>query len=300
MKSGNVILTLPTDGGLGNQLFCWAAAQTYCRLHNKKLILSESNKQSLKPFGVFYEDFAGLADVHGIVAKEFSIVRRAFHKLGYVIARFTPNSHFWTFYSSPGVGIPTDFINKVGLKYIRGYFHGSELTAMFEFTQAEIRSNNSSEKLSNLLSSISEASKSALHIRLGDYLNHINTIGMLSEDYYRRAISDLKIKNPSVNEIFVFSNDIEGARIFLGRIAEETRLTFVSNEGFSGPHEIMILLANASNLIIGNSSFAWWGARFGYSGKKNVFLPSVWYRSPSMYVEMSMPGWNKVNSKWYR
>ena len=102
----------------------------------------------------------------------------------------------------------------------------------------------------------------AMHVRRTDYvgnsLHHTN----LNGSYYKEA---LEIINPE--NIVIFSDDKEWCRShkFFGQF-----LVSDSNE-----YVDLYLMQNASQHIIANSSFSWWGAWLAESEK--VVAPSNWF-----------------------
>jgi hypothetical protein len=120
-----------------------------------------------------------------------------------------------------------------------------------------------SERLKKI--SISENSL-AISVRRGDYLMLQNNHCVIGLDYYQKCIDKYFT---TVDQIFVFSDDFDWCKTIFGNDAiyvEEDRGTQ------------LFLMANVKNMILSNSTFAWWGA---YLNQQNgiIVAPSPWFGS---------------------
>lgn len=125
----------------------------------------------------------------------------------------------------------------------------------------------------SILELISESNSISLHIRRGDYVTLQSASsfhGICSIDYYQNAVSEitLKVKN---SVAFVFSDDINWCK-------ENIKLTipvhFVSTKNaFSDMH----LMSKCKHNIIANSSFSWWSAWLNTNKDKIVIAPKQWF-----------------------
>jgi len=106
----------------------------------------------------------------------------------------------------------------------------------------------------------------AIHIRRGDFLinsdNHYNQ----NLDYYEEALS----KFDANRQVVIFSDDPKWC------MAQELFSSdkFIVSEA-SGPYHDLYLMTQCSDYIIANSSFSWWGAWLGNSGR--VIAPIKWF-----------------------
>lgn len=122
----------------------------------------------------------------------------------------------------------------------------------------------------------------SLHVRRTDYvgnsLHHTN----LDRSYYEKA---LEILNP--NKVIVFSDDTEWCKSH----------KLFSNFEISENNEYvdLYLMSNASQHIIANSSFSWWGAWLANS--KDVVAPSKWFGPALAHLDTKdyyLEGWKLV------
>jgi len=122
----------------------------------------------------------------------------------------------------------------------------------------------------------------AMHVRRTDYvgnsLHHTN----LTSSYYKAALDILDAKN-----VIVFSDDQEWCRShkFFGEFIVSSNNEYVD----------LYLMQNASQHIIANSSFSWWGAWLSES--KEVVAPSKWFGPALEHLDTSdyyLEGWHVV------
>lgn len=123
----------------------------------------------------------------------------------------------------------------------------------------------SEEVLKNLNKYNLSNSSLGISVRRGDYLMLQNNHCILGVDYYQKAFDD-HFKN-KVDQIFVFSDDLPWCRQIFGPTA-----TYV--EDTVGTQ--LFLMSKMKNLILSNSTFAWWG---GYLNQNEgtIIAPDPWY-----------------------
>jgi hypothetical protein len=117
-------------------------------------------------------------------------------------------------------------------------------------------------------------SKSVLvvHIRRGDYANE--AFGVLSDSYYERALEI--IKHDLFQEIWVFSDDIESAKL-IRVLNEKKNVKFIEDKTLESS-EVLEVMRFGSGFVIANSSFSWWAAQLRYKRIAQVVCPSPWFK----------------------
>lgn len=117
----------------------------------------------------------------------------------------------------------------------------------------------------------------SLHVRRGDYLNAgtAEVHGILGEPYYRQALDRLKAEIGDEADLFVFSDDPAAAERLLSFVPS-SRLVPVSGHP-ERPWEDMALMAHCRHHVIANSSFSWWGAWLNPASDKVVIAPRAWF-----------------------
>lgn len=118
----------------------------------------------------------------------------------------------------------------------------------------------------------------AVHVRRGDYVENLSTnhlFGVPAPDYYERAARIVESRADADSlTFFVFSDDIAWCRERL-RLPGET--VFVSGE--TAAHEDLDLMRRCKHNIIANSSFSWWGAWLGETDSSVVVAPEPWFEN---------------------
>ena len=117
-----------------------------------------------------------------------------------------------------------------------------------------------------IVDEVLDQSPIALHIRRGDFLINSGNHHNLSLEWYEEALS----KFDSDREVVLFTDDPFWA--CSQELFKPDR--FLLSEGNSSYHDLY-LMTQCSDFIIANSTFSWWGAWLGNSGR--VIAPSKWF-----------------------
>ena len=135
----------------------------------------------------------------------------------------------------------------------------------------------------------------SMHVRRGDYLKPgtLEYHGVLSGPYYREALARLEAVIGRESELFVFSDDAEAAEQVLSFVPG-SRLNHVRGDP-ERPWEDMALMARCRHHVIANSSFSWWGAWLNRSPDKVVVAPRAWFAPSELgkkkTSDLFPPGW---------
>ena len=131
----------------------------------------------------------------------------------------------------------------------------------------------------------------AIHVRRGDYVNNPTALshhGVLSSDYYVKAMRALEDNHPSVN-YYVFSEDVEWCQ---ENIKSTNPITYVDskyNDYKDTGH--LHLMRKCNYHIIANSSFSWWAAFLGNS--EFTIGPKRWL-ADGTGSEILLSNWIKI------
>jgi hypothetical protein len=110
--------------------------------------------------------------------------------------------------------------------------------------------------------------------------------------YYRRAIRELTVAHGSLR-IFIFSDDIDWAQQHTKAFAAEGCSVKIIDDG--DPLRSFYLMKLCRHFIIANSSFSWWAAWLGSFPAKTVCVPPVWNRSERRFPrDLFPPAWRVV------
>ena len=256
-------------GGLGNQLFQYSAAQ----------MLTSSIKASIIYDVGFYSQKHLNTTPRTYELWKFPSIdyEKSCEKSNFI--ELNDANYNWLNYQEVFNKLNTDNRNV----YLNGYFQSHLLT--------------SSLSINTIFPSNQErgcpARAACLHIRRGDYASNkgANSYhGVLPLNYYQKAIG--LIAN-EIDSICVFSDDIEWCKQSLTSNKE-----IVFNESRSDVDDL-IKMSQFKYLVIANSSFSWWAARFaelrGLSPTVIAPGPSLWYNNDASKAQALYSGnWLKI------
>jgi hypothetical protein len=135
----------------------------------------------------------------------------------------------------------------------------------------------------------------SIHIRRGDYLDPgtAEFHGILGESYYRQALNRIETVLGEGIDFFVFSDD-SGAADQVLNFVPKSRLNHVRGDP-ERPWEDMALMAHCRHHVTANSSFSWWGAWLNRSPDKVVVAPRAWFAAAELKkhstADLYPPGW---------
>lgn len=134
----------------------------------------------------------------------------------------------------------------------------------------------------------------SLHVRRGDYVTRsdANAVhGTCSIEYYERAMKEIVAHTPD-SVFHVFSDDANWARANLPKLRP---MIFVTHNTGVSDHFDLLLMAACKHHIIANSSFSWWGAWLNPNPTKQVIAPLRWFRDPAVDTRDLIPhGWKRL------
>lgn len=283
-------------GGLGNQMFQYAAGKALACKHGTvlKLDTRDFNRYQLHPLELrrlFPEicSEATPASIRKICGyKTQPTFKRALRKIGFRRLNnqliFEPKYTFWP-----------DFLQLPDNIYLDGYWQSERYFIDHEKT---IRNDFRFPVLSDpinlgLADEISRVASVSLHVRRGDYVTHsINqTIYyQCTMDYYHHAIKHINdcVENP---EFFVFSDDIEWAQ---RTFANYDIRAFVGHNNGARNYIDMQLMSLCKYNIIANSTFSWWAAWLNQNPGKIVISPQEWFVNGQSSHDLIPPNWIKI------
>jgi hypothetical protein len=278
-------------GGLGNQMFQYAAGRQLAATHRTilKLDISDFKDYKLHDYGLsafnIKELFATPKEIQllkeqesGSFKKKIKKLLRRPSKIGITHIR-EKQYHF-----DPEILTMPDSIYLDGYWQSEKYFSNIANIIRTEFTVTLPQA----DKNRQLAQQITSCESISLHVRRGDYVTDAktNTIyGTCDLDYYARCIErlDHKVHHPC---FFIFSDDPEWAEKNL-KITHPA--TFIDHNGPEKNYEDLRLMSQCRHHIIANSSFSWWGAWLGQHQDTIVCAPKRWFNSPSFNTKDLFP-----------
>jgi hypothetical protein len=290
-------------GGLGNQMFQYAAGLAVAQKYNLQLSLDTTYLSDRTPRKDFtYRNFD--LDIFALNPGFTGLSR---------IAHAMPIPGLWLGIDVIGIGIKDVIGIQKLVKEKREYIFDPEIIKeprtsvifwgrwqsekYFSEKASDVRSAFQFRfplegKAKELAREIQNSNSVSIHVRRGDYATFKNIEekwGKTDLSYYSRAIEYMarKINSP---HFFIFSDDSEWCKQNLKIVFPATYL----DETSAGPKAAfhLELMSLASHNIIANSSFSWWGSWLNANPEKIVIAPKQWERGISTENSDIIPnGW---------
>lgn len=255
------MITMNIKGGLGNQMFQYAAGYALAKSLGVPLQLGLTYFGGENSRAFMLDIFDLLLPPHQPVA-----VANAQH------------------YFQPGFNYDLDFVTLPDNTVLDGYFQsekfflleGSNIKAMFQ----------SMNKLSNYSSGMLQdiclkQYPVAVHVRRGDYVSNSTTLlfhGICEDEYYKKGLDIVDGLSGGNAHYFIFSDDDEVAKKMF---SHKNNVTIVRGN-VDMPWEDLTLMSACRDCIVANSSFSWWGAWLNDHADKTIIAPAKWFMDESM------------------
>lgn len=284
------------QGGLGNQMFQYAAGRGLALTHGVELVIStgalsvERRAQTPRPYEL--DSFRILAKVCGNgQERELALAcrLRGFSKL------LTP----WSVRAETSARFDPALLESPDGTVLRGYWQSERYfghckqSVANELTPVEPLPPAHEDWRRNMMSSRSVS----VHVRRGDYVTLASAAsfhGTLPLTYYRSAIERIR-QVESAPVCYVFSDDPAWCRSNL--VFDRCEVHHVSAELASTGLQDLTLMRSCRHHIIANSSFSWWGAWLAGVDRADggvVIAPRQWFAGPADKVGAA----DRFPSRW--
>ena len=290
-------------GGIGNQLFIYAAGQWFARQFGWSVSYDARMLSIEKAHGGLITDLritGAVATLNGklTLGRLIASLERVKRKLLKNLSERGFGRIFGRGIFIGGHDFTPDSIVKNGYKYVSAYFQTHRYSAeMLSSLKVEYQLKFESTWLIEKRAMARKTAVLAIHIRRGDYVSLRESFGLLSAEYYRNAIEVLRNRGFHWDEIWIFSDDIEGARELISAVVTNENVWYIEPPKGTNPIESLMLFSESSVAIIANSTFSWW-ASFLSTSTKAVVAPSNWFRASPDPQELVPDSWLVIPSDW--
>ena len=283
------------QGGLGNQLFQYAAARRLSIRNNVPLVLD--------PYWFKHPKIGETQ--RSLQINRYPVVLRLATPLEQIqwslmrvrMARYLKPLHCFLsmeLVKEEGHSINQKVLNASGDTYLSGFWQSEAYFAdirkelLQDFTPCEMPTEEDQKVINQIKNSVAVS----VHVRRGDYVTSKSNYeyhGVCSLNYYYAAIQHLteRVKNPT---LFIFSDDPEWTRTNLGTAYPTV---YVDHNNSDNAFQDLRLMSLCQHHIIANSSFSWWGAWLSENNDGIVIAPERWYAA-----DRATP--NLIPSRWTR
>lgn len=284
------MIKLIITGGLGNQMFEYAAARSLAIKQNTSVAidlysLQKRTKATLRDFEL------NVFDINASIISSTS--NRIAVKTFGILKSKTTGHRF--------LKILNIFRDEKAQFYDNEFEKLSNNTTLFGYFQNEIYFKSISDQLRedfrfntplkdknlSIQHEIEQKESISIHIRRGDYTKSNSNLPTLDTTYYKKSIEYIisKIENPY---FYIFSDEIDWVKENLDlKYLNHTFIDWNKNED---SYIDMQLMSLCKSNIIANSSFSWWGAWLNKNPEKLVIAPHNWYKKDiGTYPEGFLP-----------
>ena len=265
-------------GGLGNQLFQYAAGRRLAYARQTELILDlrwyvhTPSVDTPRQFEL---------DNYPIIARGANAREALWCRVqsGRLLRHLPLIPRRWRYVSEPGCGFDPSILDLPGNVYLDGYWQSAGyFEDIADIIRAELTpSVPATPKDAEVRDAILASESVSVHVRRGDYVTlqaAAATHGTCAPSYYHAALELIasRVRNP---HFFIFSDDVAWAR---ENLTPPGPVTIVDHNGPKSAFQDLRLMARCKHHVVANSSFSWWGAWLNPSKDKIVVAPAKWLR----------------------
>ena len=294
-------LFVEARGGIGNQLFAYAAADHFS--HKFRLPVSILLRDNHHVNSSIYRLELGNGQIDIFSGQKIS-TRTIILFLMRILKKIGINSRLVGFYDFNNMStIQKQEIEKVmlssnrkNISYFIGYFANMEYVNEKSISELNFNLEKFLGTDRKLDVKFLECKSISLHIRAGDYLLNPYHYGVLSKDYYRNAIAHIKARFPEL-QVRVWSDDQVFAKSLLTELCFEYDVLFMDAPELRDPILSLYYMSKSGFHILSLSTFSYWSAIL--SKEAEVVVYPAHNRKLMPYVDHVPKTWISMAPSWY-
>ena len=280
------------QGGLGNQLFQYAAARSLAHRLNTDLVMDTYwfkhpvRGETVRPLELTnYRVKLRVANIDE--QRRWKLFRTRWARfLGPLMPMQFVNEQGFAYNDSFGRTADDSYL--VGAWQSERYFRDIREVLLGELTPIQPPSVRDYE----LIQAMQTSDAICVHVRRGDYVSSNSASayhGVCSLDYYERAVKYVasRVRTPS---LFIFSDDPDWTREHL---RTEYPSHYVTHNSSADAFQDLRLMSHCKHHVIANSSFSWWGAWLSNSDEQIVIAPAKWFSVNRPTPDLLPPQWKR-------
>jgi hypothetical protein len=294
-------LFVEARGGIGNQLFAYAAAKHFSHrfklpvsifLRDKHHVNSSIHRLKLgdEQIDIFTRQKMSIS---AVILFLIRILKKTKVKTGVV-----------SFYDFNNMStLQKQEIDKLKLAsnrkdffYFIGYFADMKYVNTSSISELNLKLDIFAETDGKLDLKFLELNSISLHIRAGDYLLDPDHYGVLGKDYYRNAIAYIKERFPEL-QVRVWSDDYVFAKSLLIDLCFEYDILFMDTTELKDPILSLYCMSKSGYHILSLSTFSYWSAIL--SKEAAVVIYPAHNRKLIPYVDHVPISWIPIEPAWY-
>jgi hypothetical protein len=268
------LIIIELNGGLGNQLFQYAAAYSLAKEHQEDLAvyLGTMNKYGTWNYEIFN-----------------------FFQIDLEVINFNIfNTHIYN--------EPEFYYKKINRQniyknnfFLSGYFQSEKyfykhISGLREQFHARL---NLSKTIYSLYLLIKSKKTIFFHIRRGDYLKYKNIYNIIDEEHVLMQIKKV-LKKEKYEIIGGFSDNKSIVNKIFSKLDCNSIIKINFSELQMTLREEFTLMTAFTDSIIANSSFSWWAAYLNDNIHKRVYFPSIWFND----IDLRNKSYDLIPEDW--
>lgn len=300
-------------GGLGNQMFQYAAGLALAERHRTVLKLDiswfrddpayESHNRYALSFWNITEQFATAEEIERI--RGVNLTRTERWSVG--LARMLRLRRYADWMNRPGMlfqepmltGNPAALATVPDNTYLHGMWQSEEnFTGIAPLLRQHFTLRYPLSPAAQACAGAIAAARPAVavHFRRGDFARNptfARDLGVLGPGYYASAMKRIRALAPHAT-LFVFSDDIDAVQ---REFQPGLPCHFYRTSSAFRAYEQIHLMSLCDHAIISNSTFAWWGAwlHAGGADGRLVIAPEPWFANPALDGAAVVPArWTRL------
>lgn len=258
------MITMRIKGGLGNQLFQYAAAYSLAKRLNQpfQFDVAFTNNMTERAYK-FSELNVNVATTVSdkMLSKKIRFIKNKYiNKMCRVLNLSKHKCEDYLYWiETKDTWQPDFFTIENGNLYVDGYFQSEEYFKDFrtDLLKQFTPRHTPEEEYKKILAEIKKVNAVAVHVRRGDFKKDNNPFHyLLDEKYYQKAIQYIR---EHVNEpvFFFFSDDINWVK---EKFTDSKEFRFINLKTKHSDVDELMLMKNCNHIITANSTFSWWAA----------------------------------------
>ncbi|MDD5056763.1 MAG: alpha-1,2-fucosyltransferase [Sideroxydans sp.] len=285
-------------GGIGNQMFQYAAGRALSHSNGQRFLLDLSDFSNYRLHHGF--ELSRVFNVNAEIASPATL----HEMLGWRANRWSkrmlrrPQLAWFRgkrFKVEPHFNYWHDFNKLKDDCYLYGYWQSEQYFNQYEslirqdFTFREQLGGRNAE----LALEMANTQSVSLHVRRGDYVSNPknrNVLEVCSLDYYRKAIAYVAERVERL-VFYVFSDDMAWVK---QNLPVGFPCVYVEHNRQQESYRDMQLMSLCRHHVIANSSFSWWGAWLNANPDKLVIAPQSWFRSGNNDCDLIPGDWVRL------
>lgn len=298
------MIVLELAGGLGNQMFQYAAARSLQQKTGEKIACNlyqfqfdQQREYSLLHFALHDNLVFWKPGKQNLYGKQKELWIRILHKIGATrgkrsfetLARhgFAMSFDIYAFYPMP---LRKNMYLKSNFQSWK-YFAEIRELLLNDFAFRE----EPDKKNTDMLQRIQQTEAVCVHIRRGDYVTNpkdAKFLNICGKDYYEKAIESMK-KQLQHPVFYIFSNTKQDLDWIKQHYAMPEKSIYVDLN--NQDYQELRLMKECKHFIISNSTFSWWAQYLCTNTEKIVMAPSRWNNEESQDAsDIYMKNWQLI------